>query len=93
MNDRHGLAPTASFSAAPRVIRLHPEDNVVVALDQLLSGTLVRGENVVVSGLVPPGHKMATREIAVGEVVRRYGQIIGFASVAIRAASMCIRTT
>jgi len=85
MTDRHGLAPNASFSAAPRVIRLHPEDNVVVALDQLLSGTLVRGENVVVSGLVPPGHKMATREIAVGEVVRRYGQIIGFASVAIRA--------
>jgi len=72
-------------SPTARAVRLHPDDNVVVALDQLLSGTRVDGEDMAVSGLVPPGHKMATREIAVGEAVRRYGQIIGFASVPIRA--------
>ncbi len=71
--------------SAARVVRLHPDDNVVVALDQLFSGTRIGSEDVAVSGLVPPGHKMATREIAAGEVVRRYGQIIGFASVPIRA--------
>ena len=32
------------------------------------------------SGLVPPGHKVATRAIKAGEPVRRYNQIIGFAS-------------
>jgi len=34
---------------------------------------------------VPPGHKVATRAIAAGEPVRRYNQIIGFASKAIAA--------
>jgi altronate hydrolase len=67
-----------------RVIRLHPRDDVVVALDQLIAGVYVASEAVTVSGLVPPGHKMATRTLAAGEPVRRYGQIIGFASQPIR---------
>jgi altronate hydrolase len=33
-----------------------------------------------VSGLVPPGHKVATRPIAAGEPVRRYDQVIGHAT-------------
>ena len=68
----------------PRVIRLHPEDDVVVALDQLVSGMTLASEGLVVSGLVPPGHKVATRAVAAGAPVRRYGQIIGFASQPIR---------
>src|SRR6185369_7674712 len=31
-------------------------------------------------GLIPPGHKVATRTIRAGSPVRRYNQIIGFAS-------------
>jgi altronate hydrolase len=68
-----------------RTIRLHPADDVVISLDQLVSGTHIVGEGVAVAGLIPPGHKMAARAIAAGEPVRRYGQIIGFASQAIRA--------
>ena len=45
------------------------------------------------SGLVPPGHKVATRAIAVGEPVKRYNQIIGFAKRPSRPASTCICTT
>jgi altronate hydrolase len=67
------------------VIRLHPDDDVVVCLDQLVSGTFVESEGVTALGLVPPGHKMATRAIEAGRPVRRYGQIIGFASRPIRA--------
>jgi altronate hydrolase len=37
-------------------------------------------ESVTVKGLIPPGHKVATRAIATGEPVRRYNQIIGFAT-------------
>ncbi len=48
-------------------IRLHPNDDVVIARQQLVSGTTLLDENVTVSGLVPPGHKVATRAIAVGE--------------------------
>ena len=36
-------------------------------------------------GLIPPGHKIATHAIAAGEPVRRYNQIIGFASKPIAA--------
>jgi altronate hydrolase len=59
-------------------IRLHPADDVVIARSQLMSGSQVEG--IAVRGLIPPGHKIATRAIAVGEAVRRYNQIIGFAS-------------
>ncbi len=66
----------------PPVIRLHPEDSVVIARTALPPGTSV-GENIVTRQRVPPGHKVATRGHAPGEAVRRYGQIIGFASQAI----------
>ena len=68
-----------------RAIRLHAEDDVVIALDQLVAGTHIESEGVTVAGLIPPGHKMATRAIEPGAAVRRYGQIIGFASRPIRA--------
>jgi altronate hydrolase len=59
-------------------IRLHPNDDVLIARTQLLGGTVLEG--VVVKGLIPPGHKVAARAIAAGQAVRRYNQIIGFAS-------------
>ncbi len=61
-------------------IRLHPDDDVVIARTQLVSGTQLLDEKLTVSGLVPPGHKVAARAIRKGEPVRRYNQIIGFAS-------------
>jgi altronate hydrolase len=61
-------------------IRLHPNDDVVIARTQLVGGTLLTEEDVTVSGLIPPGHKVATRAIRAGSPVRRYNQIIGFAS-------------
>ena len=69
----------------PLVLRLNPADDVVIARRQLVSGTLVKSEGVTVIGLVPPGHKLATRAIAAGSPVRRYNQIIGFATRDIRA--------
>ena len=64
-------------------IRLHAADDVVIARSQLMSGAAI--ETFKVKGLVPPGHKVAARDIAAGEPVRRYNQIIGFASQAIAA--------
>jgi altronate hydrolase len=62
-------------------IRLHPADDVLIARTQLLGGTVVDG--ITLRGLIPPGHKVAARAMATGEPVRRYNQIIGFASQAI----------
>ncbi|CAB4049642.1 UxaA family hydrolase [Paraburkholderia phenoliruptrix] len=70
-------------SSAPQVIRLHPNDDVIIATRQLLPGTRIDAERLVVTGLVPPGHKVATRDIAKGEPVKRYNQIIGVAREAI----------
>jgi altronate hydrolase len=60
-------------------IRLHANDDVVIARQQLVSGTALLDEHVKISGLIPPGHKVATRAIAVGDPIKRYNQIIGFA--------------
>jgi altronate hydrolase len=65
----------------PRTIRLSPEDNVVVAVDQIIPGTDAAG--VTARERVPRGHKMAIAAIAEDTPVRKYGQTIGFASKAI----------
>jgi len=62
------------------VIRIHAQDNVVIARSQLVGGTVLADEGVTVFGLVPPGHKVATQAIAKGQAVRRYDQIIGMAT-------------
>jgi altronate hydrolase len=64
-------------------IRLHPNDDVLIARSQLVGGVNVEG--VPVRGLIPAGHKVAIRPIAKGQPVRRYNQIIGFASQPIAA--------
>ncbi|MCA0303095.1 MAG: altronate dehydratase family protein [Proteobacteria bacterium] len=65
--------------AAPLTIRLHPADNVVVARMDILPGTVVEGE-VKAATRVPPGHKILTRAVKKGEPLRKYNQIIGFAT-------------
>ena len=66
----------------PPVIRLHPDDGVVIARATLLPGTPV-ADGVTAIGRIPAGHKVAVKPLAVGEPIRRYGQIIGFATAAI----------
>src|SRR3954464_10594600 len=73
------------LQAADLTIRLHPEDDVVIARVELPAGTLVPKENVRVSVRVPPGHKIAVRDLAKGQPVHRYHQIIGFATQPIKA--------
>ncbi len=62
----------------PRVLRLNDRDNVVVAVDAILPGVTVHGATA--AERVPRGHKMAVVPIALKEPVRKFGQIIGFAS-------------
>jgi len=73
----------ADIAVGTPIIRLHPNDDVVIATRQLMSGARLASEDLVVSGLIPPGHKIATRDIAAGEPVKRYNQIIGVARTAI----------
>lgn len=64
------------------VIRLNPDDSVAIARTTLLPGAEV-AKGVAASEKIPAGHKVAVKPIAVGDAVKRYGQIIGFATKAI----------
>lgn len=72
-------------SGDPAVIRLNPLDNVVIARQALLPGVRLDAEATTVRQPIPSGHKLATEPVAQGQPLRRYGQIIGFASQAIDA--------
>jgi altronate hydrolase len=64
-------------------LRLHPTDNVVVAVNGLSPGDIV--DDVKIIRRIPPGHKAAVRAIKKDEPALKFGQIIGFASQDIAA--------
>jgi altronate hydrolase len=63
---------------APRTIRLHPDDNVVIAVDLVSQGADTAG--LTARERILKGHKMAVEPIREGEPIRKFGQIIGFAT-------------
>lgn len=67
------------------VIRLNPLDNVLIARQALPQGLRLDAEAITVRQPIPSGHKVATERVEQGQPLRRYGQIIGFASQAIEA--------
>src|SRR6266850_392435 len=73
------------LQAADLTIRLHPEDDVVIARVEIATGTLVTKENVRALVTIPAGHKITVRDIANGKPAHRYNQIIGFATRDIKA--------
>ena len=68
------------MTAAPNALRLNPADNVVVAMRQLEPGEPVAGEAVAAAEAIPSGTRSPTRPIRAGEIVRKYGQVIGAAT-------------
>jgi altronate hydrolase len=63
-------------------VLLDPADDVAIAKTMLAPGTALElaGASVGVRQAVPAGHKVSLRRVAHGAPVRRYGQIIGFAT-------------
>ncbi len=64
-------------------IRLDASDNVITATRTLEVGELA--EQVSAQQIIPRNHKFASRDIATGEAIRKYAQIIGYASTDIAA--------
>ncbi|HLS86990.1 MAG TPA: altronate dehydratase family protein [Burkholderiales bacterium] len=81
--DQTTSMPSAAHQEAEPTIRLHPADDVVIARVDVPAGTMIAAEGVRASMAVPAGHKLAVRPVAQGRPVRRYNQIIGFATRAI----------
>lgn len=63
-------------------LRLSPDDDVAVVVEDVAAGAQVRVGTGAVTALcaVPSGHKIALNPVAPGDPVRKYGQIIGFAT-------------
>ena len=65
----------------PRLLRLDPADNIVVAIDRLTAGQSAFG--VTAANSIPRGHKMAVAPIPVGTTIRKFGNVIGIAKASI----------
>jgi altronate hydrolase len=70
------------YPLTERCIVLRPEDDVAVVKKELFQGMILEDglSRVEVRQDVRPGHKVARRAIKKGEVIRKYGQPIGFAT-------------
>ncbi|MEM9763155.1 MAG: galactarate dehydratase [Pseudomonadota bacterium] len=75
------------MSDRPRLIRMHPADNVAVVANDggLAAGTAVAG--LTIAEDVPQAHKVALEPLAAGAPVRRYGAVIGHAGRALPAGA------
>ena len=68
-------------------IKIHDNDNVIVALNTIPEGTeitLENGSSVKANMEIPAGHKMAIDDIADGGEVIKYGYRIGFTKEAVK---------
>ncbi len=74
------------MSVDASAIRLHPDDDVAIATRDLAAGAALADlRGGVLRATVPSGHKVALRDLAAGQPVRRYGQVIGFATQPVQA--------
>jgi altronate hydrolase len=67
------------MSTISNVLKVHPADNVLVALSNLEKGTLVsfEGEEYTIGENVKAKHKFATADLAPGDPVTMYGVLVG----------------
>ena len=70
------------------IIRLHPNDNVVVARVDVPIGMEVPSEKFISRSQVTAGYKIATRKILKGDPILKYNVTVGFASTDIEPGSM-----
>lgn len=63
-------------------IKIHPNDNVIVALQEIPAGTIIEVSDthtVTAVNDIPSGHKMAITDIQANSEIMKYGSSIGYA--------------
>jgi len=73
-------------TTSPDLLRLHPGDDVAVALRAIDAGEELdlEGDALLVREAIPHGHKVALRDLAEGETIRKFGWPIGQMTAAAR---------
>src|ERR1700676_2847177 len=62
------------------MLKLGSADDVAVALQPVSARTLLAELNVTTLSDIPAGHKIALRSVQTGQPVRKFSQVIGFAT-------------
>ena len=81
------MAETLANGGAPqKVLRIHADDDMLVALDDLATGQVIQyeGDSYLISSPVPRKHKFARRTFAAGEILKLYGVPVGRATQPIK---------
>ena len=73
-------------------IRLHENDNIVIARHDLPIGAKLEREGLTLKSQVPAGNKVAARAIRKGEPILKYNIVIGFASADIAPGMYALYT-
>ena len=75
-------------------LKIHPEDNVMVALRDLPAGTpvMVDGHIIELADDIPMKHKFVTHSMAVNDEILMYGVLVGKATTAIPAGGRISRS-
>jgi altronate hydrolase len=82
------MIETSGKKLAGPIIRLHPNDNVVVARIDVGIGEPVPSENFTSRSQVPAGYKIAAKKILKGEPILKYNVTVGFANTDIEPGMM-----
>jgi len=79
---------------AKRALIMQPNDNVATALEEIQAGDDVaatvgkESRTIHAAEAIPFGFKIALQDIPQGELIRKYGEVIGRASAAIAKGTM-----
>jgi hypothetical protein len=68
-------------------LKIHPKDNVAVAIKPLKAGDRILGvaSDLLIAGQdIPKNHKLALEEISIGGKIIKYGESIGLATKTIQ---------
>jgi altronate hydrolase len=66
---------------------LHPGDNIAVLTARWEAGATPLGQGLPLGAPLPAGHKLARRDVAAGDGIVKFGQLIGYATDAIPAGA------
>ncbi|MGF6989326.1 galactarate dehydratase [Lachnospiraceae bacterium PF1-21] len=69
-----------------QTVKVNPRDNVAIALYDLEAGVRTT-ENVVTLEKIPQAHKVALKDLRVGDEIIRYGVLLGYANREIKEGS------
>ena len=71
-------------------LQIHPQDNVLVALQDLPQGKVIRfaGNLIILQDAIPAKHKLFIRDLGVGDEVIMYGVLVGKAMLPIAQGNL-----